>query len=109
MIQAVLFTAPVAVKTYALSFICTPYDAGEGEQLRVMASDLSVDCVEAHVWSMTDGGHATIKVIGLTALIVVIPLLLGVFSASLSPIQTIIETRTERKCTPLMDFAISRW
>ena len=69
--MAILFTAPVAIKTFALSFICNKYDAGQNEKIWLMASDLSVECAPGYYFSVSDGGHGTIKVIGLTALLVV--------------------------------------
>ena len=73
-----------------------------------MANDPSIECVDSHVFT---GGstHATVKVMGLTAMLVVIPITLAVFYAALSPIRNIMENRIERTCSPLVDFAISRW
>ena len=74
-----------------------------------MASDFSVECVEASNFSASEGGHATIKLIGLVAFLVIVPLIFAAVYSSLHPIRHILESRTERKCSPLVDFAVSRW
>ena len=73
-----------------------------------MASDLTVECVEAGVFTGPEE-HATIKAIGLAALLVVAPLTMGCVYNSTYPIRDVIETRTERKCSPLVDTFIARW
>ena len=78
------------------------------DKIWVMASDLTVECVEAGVFTGPEE-HATIKAIGLAALLVVAPLTMVCFYNSMYPIRDVIETRTERKCSPLVDFALSRW
>ena len=59
--QALVFTFPVAIKTYLLSFTCIGFDDdGEAPKLRIMAADYSVECVDHSDWS---GDHGTVKVI----------------------------------------------
>ena len=91
-----------------LSFICNTYDIGEGAELKFMAASLSVECVKPHVFSMSEP-HGGIKVVGLIALLTGVPLTLGAIIYSLYPIRHVLETRTERKCSPLVDFMSSRW
>ena len=79
----------------------------EGEWVSYMASDLTVECVD-HL-DFFGSLHGNIKAVGLAGLLTVLPLSFGAFYFNLYKIRRILEARTGRKCTPLMDFAISRW
>jgi hypothetical protein len=104
-----VFTFPVAVKTYLLSFTCNSYDiVEEEEELKIMAASLSVECVHPLSFSLSEP-HGGIKVIGLVALLIVTPLILISLYMSIYPIRHLLENRTKRKCSPLVDFIISRW
>ena len=91
-----------------LSFVCNSFDSGPGEKFFVMANDANVECVEWNEFSM-DGGHGTIKIMALLGGFVAFFLPLGALYLCLVPISHILEDRLERKCSPLIDFTISRW
>ena len=68
-----------------------------------MAADLSVDC---------SGGaepRSTIIIIAAVALAMTIPVVMGVMVVMLWPIKDVLESRTKKDCSPLIDFATSRW
>ena len=85
-------------------FPCKEFDVGDSETpVTYMAADLSVSC----------GGKAeprgSIITIATMAVIATIPLIIGMMFFLLWPIRDVLETRTEKECSPLVDFAVSRW
>ena len=106
--MAFIFSVPVAIKTYALAFVCNSYDSGDGE-LEFMAASLSTECVGTHQWSQSDGPHAAIKTLGLASLLIMVPLSAGIVIGGLFSMRSLLESRKERTCSPMVDFATSSW
>ena len=101
--MAIIYSFPAAVKVYMSSFPCQDFDVGDGQKpATYMAADLSVDC-------SGDEPRGTIIAIAAVALAITIPLVVGVMALFLRPIRDVLESRTEKECSPLIDFAVSRW
>ena len=90
-----MFLFPVAVKTYFLSFVCVQYDTGDNSKVSFLASDMGIECG-------TDA-HRAVMVPAWCGILIVVPLILATIIYSLLPIRHILENRTGRKCSPLID------
>ena len=90
-----MFLFPVAVKTYFLSFVCIDFDTGPGSPVSFLASDMSIECE-------TDA-HRAVMVPAWCGILIVVPLILATIIHMMLPIRHILENRTSRKCSPLID------
>ena len=90
-----MFLFPVVVNTYFLSFVCVEFDTGPGSSVSFLASDMSIECE-------TDAHHA-VKVPAWCGILIVVPYIIANMIYSLLPIRHILENRTGRKCSPLID------
>ena len=93
-----MFFFLVVVKTYFLSFVCVQYDTGQpGDNSKVLflASDMGIECE-------TDA-HRAVMVPAWCGILIVAPLILATIIYMILPIRHILENRTSRKCSPLID------
>ena len=70
------------------------FDGGDDGMMCYMAADLSIPCSSSE--------YTVIKVLAVASLLIVTPLTLGAFFICLLPIRQVLETRTKRKCSPLI-------
>ena len=84
-----------------LSFVCTTYDKNLPSEAIYLVADKTVLC--------DSSDHMPIVATASVAMAIVSPMTLASLFVSLIPIRTILETRTERNVSPLVDFIVSKF
>mmetsp|Transcript_50076 Transcript_50076/g.141462 ORF Transcript_50076/g.141462 Transcript_50076/m.141462 type:complete len:502 (+) Transcript_50076:410-1915(+) len=96
-----IWTWPSCVKVYSQTFICLPFDDGNGDIQRFMAADLSINCDSAE--------YTSVATAAIGAVIFVAPFAVLSSFVCVYSVRGIVETRVKRECSPLIDFFIARW